>query len=156
MGHGAEEGAADEAVASLRFFGLQAPWRSAAGPADGALSPEPTGPLADVHLPLVPSVKPPRPLTRAGIEEIAGTGMYDYVISITGRTRRRRLHAAGGCYRARAMSFVQYEVFSGRVDPSPYTAVCRSCWKGSSAEMLTDEVQQASEDSTSSSSSDSA
>ena len=89
-------------------------------------------------------------------EEAADTGSFDYVISITGRTHRRCLHAAGGCYRVRTMSFVQYEVYTGRVEPSLYTAVCRVCWKGSAAEMLAPQVLQTDSDTSSSSSSESA
>ena len=89
-------------------------------------------------------------------EEAADAGSFDYVVSITGRTHRRCLHAAGGCYRVRTMSFVQYEVYTGRVEPSLYTAVCRVCWKGAAAEMLAPQALQADADTSSSSSSDSA
>ena len=89
-------------------------------------------------------------------EEAADTGSFDYVVSITGRTHRRCLHAAGGCYRARTMSFVQYETYTGPVEPSLYTAVCRVCWKGAAAEMLETQVQPADSDTSSSSSSDTA
>jgi hypothetical protein len=54
---------------------------------------------------------------------------YDHIISITGRTQARCLHMADGCYRARGLTFVQYEVHSGAVDPRLYDSVCKSCWK---------------------------
>ena len=99
---------------------------------------------------------PARPLSITDQEDAADAGTFDYVVSITGRSRRRCLHAAGGCYRARTMSFVQHEVYAGRVEPSLYTAVCRVCWKGAAAEMLAPQATQEGTDTSSSSSSDSA
>ena len=54
------------------------------------------------------------------------------------------------------MSFVQYETYTGSVEPSLYTAVCRVCWKGSAAEMLAPQALPADTDTSSSSSSESA
>ena len=101
---------------------------------------------------------PPRPLPLTDRADAADAGAYDYVVSITGRTKRRCLHSAGGCYRARAMSFVQYETYSGHVEPSLYAAVCRVCWKGAAADVLALQAPQAEagSDTSSSSSSDSA
>ena len=47
----------------------------------------------------------------------------------------------------------QYEVYDGRVAPDLYTAVCRLCWKGASADMMGSEPVQVGSDTTSSSSS---
>ena len=143
-------------MARLSFFGRQVPLRAPAAPSGVAASSSSPDLLAGEPLLPVSTVKPARSLTPACAEAVDDDGAFDFIVSITGRTRRRCLHAAGGCYRARALTFVQYEVYSGRVDPSSYTAVCRTCWKGSSAEMLADEAPQASEDSSSSSSSDAA
>ena len=99
---------------------------------------------------------PARPLPVTDQEAAAAVGSFDYVVSITGRTRRRCLHAAGGCYRARTMSFVQYELYTGHVEPSLYTAVCRVCWKGAAAEMLAPQAAPDDADTSSSSSSDTA
>ena len=52
------------------------------------------------------------------------------------------------------MSFVQHEVYAGRVEPSLYTAVCRVCWKGAAADMLAPEVERADTETSSSSSSE--
>ena len=112
--------------------------------------------MEEASLPTMMPDKPPRPLPLTDRADAADAGAFDYVVSITGRARRRCLHAAGGCYRARTMSFVQYEVYAGRVEPSLYTAVCRVCWKGAAAEMLAPEVQQADAETSSSSSSESA
>ena len=57
---------------------------------------------------------------------------FDYIVSITGRSRSRCLHMADGCYRARDFKFVQYEVYPGIVDAQLYDNVCMACWKGSS------------------------
>ena len=99
---------------------------------------------------------PARPLPITDRVDTDEVGAFDYIVSITGRTRRRCLHAATGCYRARIMSFVQYETYTGRVEPSLYTAVCRVCWKGAAAEMLAPQATQEGTDTSSSSSSDSA
>ena len=84
---------------------------------------------------------------------LADSGSYDFIISVTGRSRARCLHSAGGCYRAKALNFAQFEVFSGKVLPVQYTNVCKLCWKQSPATMLGNEGANDDEEDTSSSSS---
>ena len=78
---------------------------------------------------------------------------YDHIISITGRTQARCLHMADGCYRARGLTFVQYEVHSGAVDPKLYDSVCKSCWKCTALHKAPSSTESSDEASSSSSSS---
>ena len=78
---------------------------------------------------------------------------YDRIVSITGRTRARCLHMADGCYRARGLTFVQYEVHSGAVDPKLYDSVCKMCWKLSALHKAASSAESRVEASSSSSSS---
>ena len=66
------------------------------------------------------------------LDAVPEAPFFDYIVSITGRSRSRCLHMADGCYRARDFKFVQYEVYSGIVDAQLYDNVCMACWKGSS------------------------
>ena len=53
----------------------------------------------------------------------------DHIISITGHSQSRCLHMADGCYQARGLTFVQYEVYAGIINPKLYDSVCKACWK---------------------------
>ena len=60
-----------------------------------------------------------------------------YLIVYTHNPRRSRLHLAGGCWRARQLSFACFEHIDQ--DPPPreaYNAICRGCWPGRSGEGL--------------------
>ena len=78
---------------------------------------------------------------------------YDRVISITGHSGVRCLHMADGCYRARGLTFVQYEVHSGYVDPKLYDSVCKTCWKSAAPGYAPSSAESDDEVSSSSSSS---
>ena len=55
-----------------------------------------------------------------------------YVISITGRRSRRRVHHLGKCWRVPGKHYLEYEVH-GEVLPPPesYHEICKTCWPSS-------------------------
>ena len=92
-----------------------------------------------------------------GAEPIAETE-GKYIIALSSRGKFARLHAVGGCWRAKGQTFVDFEVLAEIPKPAFYNAKCRLCWpKGESAETSAgapdDEMEVSSSSSSTSSSS---
>ena len=51
-----------------------------------------------------------------------------YIIALSSRGKFSRLHAVGGCWRAKGHTFVDFEVLAEMPEPSFYNAKCRLCW----------------------------
>lgn len=86
------------------------------------------------------------------MEDVDVPGSYDFIISTTYRSKSRCLHAAAGCYRAKALNFANLSTFSAPLDPSTYDDVCRLCWKQAGPSFQHSLTESDDEDSSSSSS----
>ena len=85
------------------------------------------------------------PLEIAGTEEPVEGMDAKYLVAYTHNKKRARLHLVDGCWRARQMEFVEYELID--VDPPPretYNVLCKQCWPDYSAEHTLMGVEDAS------------
>ena len=81
----------------------------------------------------------------------AAAETFAYIVSTTARGRRRCLHIADGCYRARGYFFEESEIFAELPCATKYTNVCKTCWRQSAtAQRLSEEAGSSSSSSSSS------
>ena len=64
----------------------------------------------------------------------AGPSLGSYVVSLHSRSRFRRLHRVGDCWRRPGLDFLDYEVLGADMpDSSSYDAACKDCFRSGAA-----------------------